>query len=169
MNWLLIICLLILVWRVIEGFKKGMVKEIVSFVSLIIASVTIALLGTALTSYFEKDMSSLIVAVLLLIVLAIIHKVLSLVFFSAKEVAKLPVLHSCDKLLGVIIGALETVVLIWAVYTLLINVDTGSIGQQILAYVKESRILTFLYEYNYLAKWVGIISDKIAVLPLDII
>ena len=169
MNWLLVIFLLILVWRVVQGFKRGMVKEIVSLLSLIIASVTIILLGTALISYFEKDIVSMVVAVLLLIILAVIHKVLNLVFFSAKVLAKLPVIHSCDKLLGVLAGAVETVVLIWVVFTLLINFDTGSIGQQILSYVGESRFLTFLYEHNYLVKWVRIISDKIAVLPMDIL
>ncbi|MBE5869129.1 MAG: hypothetical protein E7293_09275 [Lachnospiraceae bacterium] len=169
MNWLLIVLALILIWRIVEGFKHGMVKEIVSFVSLLVVSILIALIGTAVTSYFKKDITSLIVAVILLVAVAIIHRLLSLIFFSAKVVAKLPVVHSFDKLLGVVIGVLETILMIWTVYILLINVDTGHIGQEILRYVQDSKILSFLYANNYLAQLLSIISDKISVLPIDIL
>lgn len=169
MNWLLIILAFILLWRVVEGFKRGMVKEIISFISLIVLCVVVILIGSALGSYLEKDMVSMAVAVILLIVLCIAHRILSFFLFSAKLVSKLPVIHSMDKLLGVIFGLAETVMLIWTAYILLMTFDTGAIGQQVLAYVQENRVLTFLYEYNYLAKWVGMLSDKIATLPLKVI
>lgn len=133
MNWLLVSFLFILVWRVVRGFKRGMVKELVSLLSLIVASVTIILLGTALISYFEKNIISMVMAVLLLILLAVIHKVLNLVFFSAKVLTKLPVIHSCDKLLGALAGIAETIVLIWVVFALLGDLDTGSIGSVFLS------------------------------------
>ena len=81
-------------------------------------------------------------------------------------VSKLPIVSFANKLCGVVIGALETVLILWTLYTLLVTVDTGAIGQQILVWVQENSILTFLYEYNYLAKWIGILSEKMSVLPL---
>lgn len=166
MNWVLLIFALVLVWRVLEGFKRGMVKEIISFISLIVLCVAVVLLGSILGSYMKEDMVSMVVAIILLLALCIVHRILSLFLFSAKMVSKLPVVHSADKLLGIVIGVLETVLIIWTVYILLVSVNTGAIGQQILSYVQDSKILAFLYEHNYLAKWVSVLSDKIAVLPL---
>lgn len=166
MNWLVIVFALVLLWRIVEGCKRGMVKEIISFVSLAVLCVAGVLLGSALTNYFEQDIVSMAVAIILLLALCIVHRLLSLFFFSAKLVSKLPVIHSLDKLLGIVIGVLETVFLIWTVYTLLVTVDTGEIGKQIFTYVQNSRILSFLYEHNMLAGLVETIMDKIVMLPI---
>lgn len=166
MNWLLLLVIFILIWRIAEGYKRGMVKEIVSFVSLIVLCLAVAFLGGALIGYLEKDFVIMVVAIILLLVLCIAHRVLSFFFFSAKLVAKLPVIKFADKLLGAVIGVAETILLVWTLYTLLITVDTGAIGQQILIYVQDSKILTFIYEYNYLAKWVSMALDRFSMLPL---
>lgn len=165
MNWILIIAVLVLIWRIAEGFKRGMVKEIISFISLLVMCVAVTLLGCALSNYFEKDIVSMVAAIILFLVLCIAHRLLSLLFFSAKVISKLPVVHSLDKLLGVVIGILETILIIWTIYTLILTFGMGMIGQQILSYVQESRILTVLYEHNYLAKWIGTLTDKVAILP----
>lgn len=166
MNWLVVVLALVLLWRIVEGYKRGMVKEIISFVSLIVLCVAGALLGSALTHYFEQDIVSMVVAILLLLVLCIVHRILSLFFFSAKLVSKLPVIHSLDKLLGVVIGAMETVLLVWTGYTLLVTVDTGEIGERIFAYIRDSQILSFFYEHNMLAGLVEAVMDKIVTLPI---
>lgn len=166
MNWLLIIVALILVWRIAEGIHRGMVKEIISFVSLIVLCLAVALLGTALSKYFEKDIISMAVAILLLLVLCIVHRLLSLVFFSAKLVSKLPVVHSLDKVLGAVIGVLETVLLLWTAFSLIITFDMGVIGSQILQYAADSRVLGFLYKYNYLQHLVDFVVQKIGVLSI---
>lgn len=166
MNLLFIVFLALLVWRMSAAYKRGMVKEIVSFVSLLVLSVAVALIGTAVLSYFEQDILTLIIAVVLLVVLCVANQIVSVVFFPAKVLAKLPIISFVDKLCGVIIGVLETVLILWVLYTLLVTIDTGAIGQQILVWVQENKILTFLYEYNYLAKFIGMLSAKLSVLPL---
>lgn len=163
MNWLLIIAAIILVWRVVEGIHRGMVKEIVSFVSLIVLCLSVALLGTALSKYFEKDIASMIAAIILLLVLCIAHRLLSLVFFSAKLIAKLPVINILDKLLGAVIGLFETIVFLWMVFSLIITFGAGIIGQQITQYAADSEILTFLYKYNYLQLLVEYIAEKMSI------
>lgn len=166
MNWLLIIVIVLMAWRMTEGYKRGMVKEIISFVSLIVLCLAVAFLGGALLSFLEKDTVSMVVAIILLLVLCIGHWVLNFFFFPAKALVKLPVVKSVDKILGVVIGAAETILLVWTLYTLLLTVEMGTIGQQIMVYVQESKILTFLYKYNYLAHWVSAAIDKITMLPI---
>ena len=96
MNWLLIIIAVLLIWRVAEGIHRGMIKELISFISLAFLCVAAILVWNILTNYMQKDILKIIVAVLLLLILLIAHKILGIVFFSAKLVSHLPVIHSAD-------------------------------------------------------------------------
>lgn len=166
MNWLVIVVLLVLLWKVTEGYKRGMVKEIISFISLIVLCVVAALLASALQNYSQHEYVGLAVAVLLLCLVGIAHYFLGLFFFSAKLVAKLPVLHGADKLLGIAAGVLETVLLLWTVYTFIMTFGMGMIGQRILAYTEENPVLLWLYRNNYLAGWISSIRDNITFIQL---
>lgn len=168
MNLLLIVLAIIMIWRMIEGYRVGMVKEIISFVSLAVMSVAVVLIGIGLNSYMEKDTIKTIVVVILFLILCIVHRIISLIFFSAKLISKLPVVSTANRLLGAVMGVLETVLIVWVIFALIMNFGLGVIGQQILLYVQDSPILTFLYEHNYLAYWVGILSEKAAFLPLEL-
>lgn len=165
MNVLLLIIGVVLIWRVVEGFRVGMVKEVISFVSLIVMSIAIVLLGVTLSSYMKKEVMQMVVAVILLLVLCIVHRIIRLIFFSAKMVSHLPVVHGVDRLLGGVVGVLEAVLIVWVMFSLVMSFGMGVPGQQILLSVKESPILTWLYEHNYLAYWIGNLSEKIS-LPL---
>lgn len=154
MNILLIVMGIILICCMVDGYKKGMVKSIISFVSLIVLCIVVALIGNGLQSYFNGEFLNLAIMVLLLCVLGIVHHLLGLVFFSAKMISKLPIVHSLDKLLGVVVGILETVLILWTIYTFIMMLDMGMIGQQLLEYTRESSILTWFYEHNHLAYWV---------------
>lgn len=166
MNWLLIIILILLISRIVEGYKRGMVQEVISFVSLIVLCLAVAFIGGALLSYLEKDTVSMVVAIILLLILCIAHRLLNVCLCPAKLLVKLPLVKSVDKLLGAVIGVAETVILVWTLYTLLLTVEMGTIGQLIMDYVQGSSILTFLYKYNYLAYWVSNVIDKLTMLPI---
>lgn len=154
MNILLIIVAVLLLFNVVDGYKKGMVKSIISFVSLIILCVVTALIGNGLQSYFDGEVLNVVIMVLLLCVLGIVHHLLGIVFFSAKLISKLPIVHSLDKVLGIVVGILETVLIIWTIYTFTMMMDMGMIGTQIVEYTRENSALTWFYEHNYLAYWV---------------
>ncbi len=166
MNLLVIVVLLVLLWKVSEGYRRGMVKEIISFVSLVVLCIIAVLFASMLHSYSEHEYVGLGVAVLLLCIVGIIHHLLGLVFFSAKLISKLPVIHWADKILGVAAGALETVLLLWTVYTFIMTFGMGMIGQMILAYTEENPVLLWLYRYNYLAGWISEIRENITFIQL---
>lgn len=151
-NILVIAAVLVLLWKVTDGYKHGMVKEIISFISLIVLCVIVVLLGSGLQSYMEKKYIGVAIAILLLCILGIVHHLLGLVFFSAKMISKLPVIHWVDKVLGIVTGALETVLLLWTVYVFVMLWGLGPVGQQILQYTQENAILSWLYQNNYLAQ-----------------
>lgn len=165
MNWLLIVVLILLIWRIAEGVHRGMVKEIISFISLLVLCLVIGLLGTALGRYFKKDIAGVIVTVILLLILCIAHRLLSLVFFSAKLIAKLPVIRTADKLCGAVIGILETILLLWTVYSLTIAFGLQTWwGELVQSCAAENSILRFFYKYNYLQHGIEFLAQKLKIL-----
>lgn len=147
-NWLIILCIILLIWRIVEGFNRGMVKEIISCVSLIVLSIVAILAVTAFTRYMKKDILSMASAIIILLVVLLAHRILGIVFFSAKLVSKLPVIHSADKLLGAVVGVVETALIIWLVFAM--TGKMGMVGSLIVENITDSRILQFLYSHNYL-------------------
>lgn len=81
--------------------------------------------------------------------------------FSAKVISKLPIVHSLDKLLGIVVGILETVLIVWTIYAFNIFRDLGTLGQVIVDYTRDSKILTCLYENNYLAYLIEQLGQKL--------
>ena len=136
-----------------------MIKEIISVVSLVIMCVVVLLLGSGLRSYMEKEILGVVIAVLLLVILGIAHHALKLVFFSAKLISKLPIVHSADKMLGMLVGALEVVLILWTIYTFIMYFEMGMIGNLIIEYSRDSKILTWLYEHNMLA---GVVEKAVS-------
>lgn len=164
MNLMLIIVLVLLICNVVRGYKNGMVRSIISLVSLIVLCAVAALICNGLQSYFDGEIINVIVLVLLLCVLGIVQHLLGVVFFSAKMIAKLPVVHFADKVLGIVVGILETILILWTIYTLIMILHLGMVGTYIVEYTADSRILTWFYEHNYLAHWVETMGAQLHIL-----
>ena len=90
----------------------------------------------------------------------IAHRLLGLVFFSAKLISKLPVVHTADKLLGAIVGVVETALIIWLIFAL--TDKMGMVGTIILENTQGNRILNFLYAHNYLQYFLTQIQKVLA-------
>lgn len=165
MNIMVLIVLLFTIFKIVDGYKKGMVKEIISFVSLVVMCVVVVLISAGLHSYMEKQVIGVIIAILLLAVLGIAHHLLGVVFFSAKVVSKLPIIHWADKLLGMVVGALEVVLILWTLYTFIMHFELGMLGNLVLEYTNQSKLLTMIYEFNMLAP---IVESVLAELPAEL-
>ncbi|MCM1185543.1 MAG: CvpA family protein [Lachnoclostridium sp.] len=160
MNLLLIILLALMIGCMAEGYKKGMVHQIISFVSMIVLCVTAALLANGAKNYVDGKLLNVVIVVVLLVLLGVARHFLGVFFFSAKMLSKLPIISWLNKLAGIVFGALEVVLVLWTVYTFVIMMDLGAIETWIMQYTAESRILTWLYENNFIAQLVDKIVCK---------
>ena len=151
MNFLLIVLILICVWRVVDGYKNGIVKEIISLITLVILALATVLLSKAISAWFDKEIINMAAAVLMFLILCLAHSALKLIFFSAKLISKLPVVSTFNKLIGGLFGIVEGILFAWVIFTFAMYMDLGVLGEEILLYVKDNVVLTFLYERNYLA------------------
>lgn len=159
MNILLIALAVILIWRVAAAMKKGIVRETLALITVVFVALVVGLVSMIFGAYHEKNYIGIIIMIIAVAALSVIYSIVKIVFFPAKVITKLPVISSMDKLLGVIIGVAETLIGFWALCYALMYIDFGPLNEQALMMIGESRILTFLYQYNVL----GILLEALKV------
>lgn len=150
MNVLLIIFCIMLIWRVSVGMKKGIVREILSVVTVLFGTLFLGMVSVMVHAYHQKDFLSILLLLVGALILSIIFSVIKIVFFPAKVVTKLPVISGVDKICGIVIGIVETLLLYWGLCYALIYLELGIVKEQLLMMIAESPILHMLYEYNVL-------------------
>ena len=166
MNLMLIVAAVCVLVKIVDGYKKGMVKEIISLVTLIIMGIMVVLISKGLHSYMEKEIVGVVITVILLALLGVVHHLLGVVFFSAKMITKLPVVHWANKVLGAVFGALEVILILQIIYVFIMYFGLGMIGQQILEYTRESAVLTKVYQFNIVARLVEKLMGMLPTLVL---
>ena len=166
LNIMLAVTVIAALIKMVDGYRKGMVKEVISLVSLVVLSVVAALLAYGVNSYHDGKVFNVVAIAVLLILLLVAHHLLGLVFFSAKLATKLPVVHFLDKLLGIVFGAFEVVLVLWTLYALMMMMDIGAVGEFIREHTQRSEILKWIYDHNYLAKGIEGFLDRFRFIPL---
>lgn len=166
-NWLtynipFFVAVLILIVKVIKGAKRGAVKEICSFISIVVASFAVLLIGFAVRKYLTQDKIIFIITLILLFLLILIYKILDLFLTTLKLISKLPVISFLDKLLGIPVAVCEVIIIIWTVYCLAMVFNEGAFARWIINCVTNNQIMRTLYEYNYIYFFASKFSTTLA-------
>jgi len=161
MNILLIVLALILIWRVGAAMKKGIVRETLGLITVIFIALVVGLVSMIFGAYHEKNYIGIVFMLVGIAALSVLFSVIKIVFFPAKVLTKLPVISSMDKLLGFVMGFAEVLIGYWALCYAMMHITLGPLNEQILMMIAESRILTFLYEYNVLGMLLEMLKAKI--------
>lgn len=103
----LAIIFFIFIWRIVAGFRKGMVQELISLVAMAVAGVCVVLILGAVGSYLDQEIGKVIQTVLVLFVVCFVYRLVHVLFVSLELVSKLPIVKSLDKLLGIVVGFAE--------------------------------------------------------------
>ncbi len=164
-NIVMIVAVVMLALKMASGYKKGMVKEIIMLVTLILTCITIALIANGLKNYTSGHVVNVIIVIVLLSILGVVHLLLKPLFLSAKLISKLPVVSWLNKLLGVVAGAAETVLMLWTLYFFVSIMDLGPIGARILQDTKDNGILLWFFQNNYLTTFLQSVGRNVTFLP----
>lgn len=167
-NIMLVVVIVIALCKAIDGYKKGIVKEVLSLISMIVLCLVVALIANGVNSYLDGKFVNVAIMVILFSIVGVVHHLLGLALFPAKLAAKLPVIHFVDKLLGVVFGIFEVVLVLWTIYTMIMMMDMGAIGQLILSYTEESPFLSWLYQHNYVAYGIECMLEEFSYIPLQL-
>lgn len=152
MNFTLIIVFFIILLSVVHGFKKGMIKEISGLISWAVTLFVISLFIMLYTSFNANEGKNTVFTVIILAAVAIIYSIIRIFLKPIKLVAKLPLLRLLDRILGIVIGTAEGLLIVWLMYVLNESGIFGQYGDMIAADTARSQILSLIYEYNYLVK-----------------
>ncbi len=161
MNILLIILGLIMIWRIVVGAKRGVVKELFDLINLIFVSLVLTLAFMIYRTYTAGDMVGLLPMIIAIVVLSIIYAIIKLIFSPAKLIAKLPLVSGVDKVLGVVIGALEVVLIFWILCCLLKYTDIAPLEQYVAPMINGNSFLASLSQNNLLDKLLSTIIGKL--------
>lgn len=103
----LIIIALIFIWRMVVGFRKGMVQELISLVAMAVAGVCVVLILGAIGSYLDKEIAQVVKMVAVLLAVCLVYRLVNVLFTSLQLIAKLPIVRWLDKVLGIAVGFAE--------------------------------------------------------------
>ena len=117
----LIIIVLIFIWRVAIGFRKGLVQEVISLIAMAVAGVCVVLILGAIGSYLNQEIGKVIQMVLVLFAVCLVYRLVHVLFTSLELVSKLPIIKGLDKLLGAVVGCAEAVLIVGLLVYLLKN------------------------------------------------
>ncbi len=104
----------VLIGAMIRGFRKGFVKEVESLLSLVSALVVLRAVLSVTAGWRQKDIPGVVLLVLVILVLGFLYRIFHMLFGALHLVSKLPVIHMGNKVLGVVIGLAEGLVLVYA-------------------------------------------------------
>ena len=121
MNLTSIIILIVLLGMAVRGWKMGMTKQISGIAALAAAFVMLALGIMLVTSYQNKEVTNTIYSVIFLVVLGLVYGIVKFLLRSIKMVTNLPILHFCDRVLGVAAGLLQGILLVRIFFLFLEN------------------------------------------------
>ena len=213
MNYLLIAVLVLLVWNLFQGYKKGFMKTVFALVSWVIVlmacniatpmvtdflmeeteiAVTItqaleekinemiaesgvlqmeenipdelqaALLGEAggfeeiLNSGGEMKVNStsivytLVWIVAVILVIVVTRVALMLIDFVLGIAAKLPIIGSLDKVLGVLFGGAKGLLVCWLLLAVVGVLSITGANADLAAYITQSQFLTWMQDNNFI-------------------
>ena len=114
-----LIIFLLFIWRIRQGFRNGIMKEIVTILSGVISLVSVALVFFAISSYREKALSMFALCVIGLAVLGAVFKLCSLILRPILALSNISVIGALDSILGAVMGAMEAAAISFLVYYVL--------------------------------------------------
>lgn len=148
MNILLVVLAVLVIWRGWRGMETGLVDELGKLLSLVISLFVLSVGILLYTSVKESDTKNIVLSIVILILTGLAAKLVNLVIKSLSAIAHLPIINILNGLLGILIGAAEVVVLLWIVYVVIANFDTGEFGRLMMEWTFQNELLTKVYEIN---------------------
>lgn len=132
------------------GWKRGLLESVIRIISCILGILVVVVVAKGIGSFMQKRYMQVIMALALLVLIQVIHKVVRFLTETFKLVRAIPVGKLADKLAGAVLGLAESVFVIWLVFLLVGVFDVMDLNKWVTAQVEQSRFLTLIYYSNYL-------------------
>ncbi len=152
-NYTLIIVVCLAIGCAIKGFKTGMMKEILSFITVIVAVGCIVIAVYAAGQYMDHNYMFFVAAVIIILLIMVFLNVGKLLVWPLKILSKLPLVKWIDKLAGIVIGVAKSLLYTWTAFIVIPIVDQPFISNIVNENVANSQLLTWIHSNNYMITW----------------
>ena len=152
LNITLLAVIILIVWLMIRGYKKGMAKELSGLVALFAAFVVLALAIMLVSSFKQGEIANTVYSLILLVVFGLVYGIVKFILRSAKVVSTLPIIKFFDSILGIGIGLCKALLVIWIVFLLCANNYLGPVTEHIRQDIAGNTFLKLLYGFNFFIK-----------------
>lgn len=149
MNLTLIIILIVFCYMMVRGWKIGMTRQVSGLAALGAALAVLALGIMLVTSFENGEVVNTVYSVAFLVVFGLVYGIVKFLLRSVKMVVKLPLLHFCDKLLGIAAGAIQCLLLVWIFFLFFEHGLLGKYTEYVSGNIEESIVLKLLYQSNF--------------------
>lgn len=106
-----------------------------------------------LEAYICEVLTNMIInAVGFVITFIVVAVGMAVLCFVLDALSKLPVIHQLNTIAGIAFGALEGLIILWILFVIITMLGSTEFGQALLAMISESKILSFLYDHNFISK-----------------
>lgn len=152
LNVTLLAVVILMVWMMIRGYKKGMTKELAGLVALFAAFVVLALAIMLVSSFSQGEMTNTLYSVVLLVLFGLAYGIVKFILRSAKAISSLPIISFVDSVLGIGVGLCKAVLIIWIFFMLCAGNYLGAISSYVQQDIAGNTFLKLLYEFNFFVK-----------------
>lgn len=112
-------------------------------------------LETDFTSYISGKLADLMIdAIAYVVAFVVVWIIFRIIAGVLDLVAKLPVLKTLNHLGGVLAGCSQGVLIIWVFFLVVTVFCASSWGSQCMKMIAESEILTYIYDKNFILKFI---------------
>ena len=151
-NLTFIVLAILTLFFIYSGYQRGMARQLTSFVALMVSLCVVALCIMLFSSYDRGETTNVIYTVVLLVVLGSIYGIVKFLLKSLKSISNLPIVGFFDKVLGMLVGLVKAVLIIWIIFLLLNEGWFEGLTETIRMHISSNIVLKILYEYNVFIK-----------------
>lgn len=101
------------------------------------------------SDYLSGYMAGLILNIATFVItLALVHLILRMTVLTLDNLSKLPVLHSINQTLGMVLGIGQGLLVVWVAFLVITVLGNTEAGQRLMGMIHESPVLETLYNMN---------------------
>lgn len=104
---IVVVSLIIMIGMMTHGYHTGFVREVTGLISLVASTLVILLIAGIVEGFRSGNTSGLVVGLILLVIFGVIWRFLHMCISSINFIARLPIIHWLDAVLGLFTGLLE--------------------------------------------------------------
>lgn len=114
------------------------------------------------SDYLSGYMAGLILNIATFVItLALVHLILRMTVLTLDNLSKLPVLHSINQTLGMVLGIGQGLLVVWLAFLVITVLGNTEAGQRMMGMIHESPVLEALYNMNiFLEYFLEMVAGK---------